>query len=193
MSWPAMTTNRPATTISRLVIRWREQVFLIQRFDRSPTGHLHVEDLAQVADAPPAFKYGEFGASYESVGRTIRSLAGEDAFRDYVRRLVAMVVVGNTDAHLKNWALIYPDGRTPMYDFHSLTVYSTYRYQGLALSLAGQKAPGQVDLENFKVLAQASGFDAQWTEEIVGEAVDDLRRWLGRRRRGGEDEVPRPC
>jgi len=33
--------------------------------------------------------------------------------REFLARMVAFILMGNTDAHLKNWALIYPDGRVP--------------------------------------------------------------------------------
>lgn len=33
--------------------------------------------------------------------------------QEFVRRFVAFILMGNTDAHLKNWALLYPDGVTP--------------------------------------------------------------------------------
>ncbi|WP_232424637.1 HipA domain-containing protein, partial [Pandoraea sp. B-6] len=33
--------------------------------------------------------------------------------REFLRRLIAFILLGNTDAHLKNWALIYPDAHTP--------------------------------------------------------------------------------
>lgn len=40
---------------------------------------------------------------------------------NFVRRLVFSVVIGTGDMHLKNWSLLYPDGRMPVlspaYDF----------------------------------------------------------------------------
>ena len=33
--------------------------------------------------------------------------------REFLARMVAFILMGNTDAHLKNWALVYPDGRVP--------------------------------------------------------------------------------
>ncbi|WP_341719697.1 type II toxin-antitoxin system HipA family toxin [Micromonospora sp. FIMYZ51] len=88
-------------------------VYAIRRFDRTIDGRVHVEDFAQVADVEPRYKYSESGVSYDSLATAIRQLTGEDGYHDFIRRLVAMIVVGNTDAHLKNWAIIYPDGRTP--------------------------------------------------------------------------------
>lgn len=108
---------------------------------------------------------------------------GEAGLRDYVRRLVAMVAVGNTDAHLKNWALLYPDGRTPtlapVYDFHSLTVYSGYRYQPLALRLAGERVAGEITVDHLARLVEPYGFGAQWASELVAETAESLRKaWI---------------
>jgi serine/threonine-protein kinase HipA len=160
-----------------------EEVLLTDRFDRTRRGPVHVEDMAQVADVAPIHKYGESRATYDSLGAAVHALTGEAGLRDYLRRLVAMVAVGNTDAHLKNWALLYPDGRTPalapVYDFHSLTVYSRYRYQPLALSLAGERVASQITMDHFVRLVEPYGFGAQWASELVAETAESLRTaWI---------------
>jgi serine/threonine-protein kinase HipA len=33
--------------------------------------------------------------------------------QEFCNRFVAFILMGNTDAHLKNWALLYPDARQP--------------------------------------------------------------------------------
>ena len=33
--------------------------------------------------------------------------------REFLARMVSFILMGNIDAHLKNWALIYPDARQP--------------------------------------------------------------------------------
>ena len=52
---------------------------------------------------------------------------GHSAGSQFVHRFVTFVVLGNTDAHLKNWALLYPDGITPqlapLYDVVSASSY----------------------------------------------------------------------
>src|SRR5439155_15674320 len=109
----------------------------------------------------------------------IRQLTGDTGYADYVRRLVAMLVVGNTDAHLKNWALVYPDGRTPslapVYDVHSLTVYSSYRYGPLALSLNEERLATSIDHDDLRRLADHAGADPDQTVEWAAEAVHRLR------------------
>lgn len=100
----------PADTVDRLpsgFLQPGDVLYAVERFDRSASGRIHVEDFAQVADVDPRHKYGEFGATYDNMGTVVRHLTGEQGFRRYVERLVAMIIAGNTDAHLKNWALWY--------------------------------------------------------------------------------------
>ncbi|WP_306836203.1 type II toxin-antitoxin system HipA family toxin [Catenuloplanes nepalensis] len=153
--------------------------YVIERFDRSPAGPVHVEDFAQVANVGPRQKYGESGATYDTVGGVIRLLAGESDFEAYVDRLVAMIVTGNTDGHLKNWALWYPDGvmprLAPVYDFHSLSVYQRFRYQPLALSLAGEQMPEYLNVDHFRRLAEFVGADPDRIGQRVAHTVARLR------------------
>ncbi|MET7399835.1 HipA domain-containing protein [Dactylosporangium sp. NPDC005572] len=156
-----------------------ERLYIIERFDRTPAGRVHVEDFAQVADVGPMFKYGEPGQSYDGLGAAVARLCGPAAYFDFIQRLAAMIVIGNTDAHLKNWALRYADGRTPglapVYDFHSLTIYSQYRYQPLSLSINGQKAPNGITLDDFRRMAERIGEDPEATARVVGDTVERMR------------------
>lgn len=47
--------------------------------------------------------------------------------QEFVRRFVTFILMGNTDAHMKNWALFYPDGitpeLTPLYDPVCVTAF----------------------------------------------------------------------
>jgi len=172
-----------------------ELVYLVERFDRGMSGRIHVEDFAQVADVEPKFKYGEIGASYDGLAAVILQVVGMRGYEDFIRRLVAMLIVGNTDAHLKNWALIYPDGRSaqlaPIYDFHSLTIYDRYRYTPLALGLNGERAAGRIGLDDLRGLADRCGADPEHTAQTAAEAVHLLRTaWSGGLREEAETRFP---
>jgi len=175
-------TCLPAHTVPNIpsgFVAGDELLYLVRRFDRTSQGRVHVEDFAQVSDVEPRYKYGEFGATYDTMGSVIAYLLGEEGVRAYVARLTAMIIVGNTDAHLKNWGLWYPDGRNaalaPVYDFHSLTIYRRFRYAPLALSLAGEQMPQQVTREHFRVLADACSTDSDTVVAVVAETVAAMR------------------
>jgi serine/threonine-protein kinase HipA len=173
-----------------------ELVYLIKRFDRTPSGRVHVEDFAQIADVAPGFKYGfQGGITYDTLGRAVMSFSGADAYTEYVERLAAMLIVGNIDGHLKNWSVMYSDGRTPslspIYDFHSLTFYGTYRYSPLAFSLGDERMPGNIFFDNFRNLAEASEMDSEYTVEVVRATVSRLRdAWSGELRAYAESKFP---
>lgn len=93
-------------------------VLAVKRFDRAgPSRRIHMEEMAQALGYEPRQKYGR-GIEHD-LPRMLRILdrlsarPAEDV-AETVRRFVAFILMGNTDAHLKNWALLYPDGVEPV-------------------------------------------------------------------------------
>lgn len=154
-----------------------EHVFAIRRFDRTAAGRVHIEDLAQVREVAPRKKYD--GTSYDAIGRVIAALTGPAGVAEYVRRLVVNIVIGNADAHLKNWSLIYPDGRTPAlapaYDLVAVTVYEPFSTDQLAFRLAGERVFDKIGREHFRRFADAVGGGAEEFVDIVDRTIDALR------------------
>jgi serine/threonine-protein kinase HipA len=101
------------------------RAYAISRFDRSPAGPVHIEDFAQVFGLFPEEKYEH--RTYRSIARVIGIEAGDEGAKEFIRRLVFNTLIGNADMHLKNWSLIYPDGRqaavAPAYDLLSTVPY----------------------------------------------------------------------
>ena len=106
-----------------------EQFLLIHRFDRdaaTPTGRLHMEDFAQITGTPAASKYA---GTYAALGVVLleRSCKGEDDLFELLRRIKVNELLGNFDAHLKNFSLLYRHPQraelSPAYD---IVAYSAY-------------------------------------------------------------------
>lgn len=156
-----------------------EEVLLVPRFDRIPGGRVHVEDFAQIADVPPGLRYRDSGTTYDSLGEAIMELVGPDGLLGYLQRLVAMVVVGDTDAHLKSWALIYPDGRHPVlapaYGVHSDTVYQRSGDGPLALALAGEQLAGRVTRDHLHALGKRGGLARHSVDAVLNDTLAALR------------------
>lgn len=118
------------------------EAFAIQRFDRTvDRKSIHIEDFAQVRGFYPSDKYL---GSFETVAAL--SYRGSDlsSLLQFVRRLVFNVLIGNGDAHLKNWSLIYRDGRrpalSPAYDLVSTAGYrDAGDLEDLGLKFAGSR------------------------------------------------------
>ena len=94
-----------------------DEILAVRRFDRAPDGHrIHIEEFAQVLQVEPKRKYGQgLMVDYPNMLRVLDRLSSRPAqdVQEFVKRFVAFILMGNVDAHLKNWALVYPDGITP--------------------------------------------------------------------------------
>ncbi len=92
-----------------------QEFLAVRRFDRTAEGgRVHIEDFCQVLSMAPERKYGK-QADYETLAAILLHAAahGEQQVEAYVRRQVVNTLLGNSDAHLKNFSLIYRDGCTP--------------------------------------------------------------------------------
>lgn len=119
----------------------------VERFDRhAGQAHVHAEDFAQVLGIPPEMKYGHPLASYGFMARVMRDSMGldENAIVEFIRRLAVNELLGNYDAHVKNFGVVYADGRTPAlspaYDIVAYAAYLSGRGHALLFSRGGTRA-----------------------------------------------------
>ncbi len=112
------------------------KAFAIERFDRSGGEGVHIEDFAQVFDVYAANKYRK--ASFRNIAEVIAAESGTPDIAEFIRRLTFSTLIGNGDMHLKNWSLIYPDGRnarlSPAYDLVSTIPYIPNESSALTFS-----------------------------------------------------------
>jgi serine/threonine-protein kinase HipA len=94
-----------------------KDILAVQRFDRATGGQrIHMEEFAQVLGYSPRHKYGKgIAHDYLRMLMLLDRYSSRPALDvlEFARRFTAFVLMGNTDAHLKNWALIYPNARSP--------------------------------------------------------------------------------
>lgn len=129
----------------------------VTRFDRSPTGRIHVEDFAQIFSRMPEDKYGagQDGPALSYVDLAVAMMTqpsmGEAAVHELLRRLVVNEMVGNPDMHLKNIGVRYVDGVTPtLAPAYDLVAYAVYhRIRGHALrTVPDAMAPSRGELRD---------------------------------------------
>lgn len=152
------------------------RVLAVRRYDRLPGRRVHQEDFAQAAGLPPTRKYDQI--THDVMARLIRKFVDEDAVEELVRRLVFTVAIGNNDAHLKNWSLVYPDTIrarwSPLYD-----EVATVAWEGLdrtlALKLAGTKDFNRIDRATFGRFAEGAQMDERHTLAVVDGTLERLR------------------
>jgi serine/threonine-protein kinase HipA len=144
------------------------RVLLVRRYDRrildagaevatvrpgSVVHRLHQEDFAQAMGVPSAAKYSHRGGpSFEATVRSLGVFVSDrlEFRRRMVDALLFAAVIGNWDAHLKNFSFLHLPATeggvrlAPLYDLLSVRLYPRFR-QGLALSVGGRQDHGTVD------------------------------------------------
>jgi serine/threonine-protein kinase HipA len=156
----------------------KEDALIVPRFDRTPTGkRIHFEEFNQLLG-----KYSgddKYEGAYEDMGQFIlRTPSCIPAEGDrLLRRVLACLLTGNTDAHFKNFAMFHTrDGLrlTPAYDLVAASVYPDY--QTIALQLGGAKNLAIRSLHAKHLLAMAGGFGVN--SDALVSAVDQLETRL---------------
>lgn len=156
-------------------------VLVVDRFDREPGGdRTHIEDAGQIVGATGERKYTM--ATTETVLNMIRRFSTDwraDVLQG-LRRVVADVLIGNGDNHLKNWSFIFPrPGEirlSPAYDIVPTVLYQPN--DTLALRFVGTHAFATVNGHRIRRVATYLGLDPDWIEaEMRGVVRLALDRW----------------
>lgn len=157
-----------------------------ERFDRAVdaegnTVRLHQEDMCQALSLLPTQKYeAEGGPSVASVIALLRRQPNRRIALDvnaFVRAVLTNFLLGNSDAHGKNFSLLYDPAASvrlaPLYDVVSTAVYDGLTPR-LAMAIGGEEDPSQVDLGCWERLGAESGlggglprFVQRWSSEIL--------------------------
>jgi serine/threonine-protein kinase HipA len=165
-----------------------------ERFDRTVdadgrTVRLHQEDMCQALGLLPTQKYeAEGGPSVASVIALLRRQSSPRIALDvnaFVRAVLTGFLLGNSDAHGKNFSLLYDPANgvrlAPLYDVVSTAVYEDLTPR-LAMAIGGEDDPSQVDLLRWERLGAESGlggalprFVQRWSSEILAATDACLR------------------
>lgn len=147
--------------------------FIINRFDRSDDNkRVHIEDFAQVFGVYPEKKYQ--AVSYRNLAEVIYIETGEKGLEEFVRRFIFNALIGNGDMHIKNWSLIYPEGRhpalSPAYDFVSTLPYIPN--EGFALTFYHSKAFSCLTVDNLRRFCFKGNLPARLVLKITEETIE---------------------
>jgi serine/threonine-protein kinase HipA len=102
---------------------------LVRRFDRdapTPTRRLHMEDFAQALSLSPEQKYD---ADYATIGLVLLlvSVNGAEDALELLRRIKVNELLGNYDAHAKNFSILFgTDGQPRLSPAYDIVAYAAY-------------------------------------------------------------------
>lgn len=126
-----------------------QRVYQIQRYDRIKSHdiikRIHQEDFCQALGIVPENKYqAEGGPSLDDCIKLIQRVSSRPAvdYQKLLERIVFNYLIGNNDAHAKNFSLIYNNGQcrlAPAYDLVSTAVYPELN-ANMAMKIGGRKS-----------------------------------------------------
>ncbi|WP_347376824.1 HipA domain-containing protein [Ensifer sp. Root1252] len=185
--------------VPRVEMRLGATAFLlVERYDRTKTvdgkiERLHQEDFCQALSVPPELKHEAEGGpgTKRSLALIDQACARPVADRlRFIRMLIFHYLVGNADAHGKNYALLYgsdtPD-LAPIYDAVCTTVYPRLSKR-LAMKIGGRDVPDTIQLKHWttivpdtkaaqrilvRELAQMAEGIVHEADALVGELADE--------------------
>ena len=164
---------------------------LVERYDRihkqGPDAEpvlerLHQEDFCQAQGMVPEHKYQkEGGPSLKQCFRLLREVSSAPVI-DLARLLEAVIynyLIGNNDAHGKNFSLLYRGVGTanleirlaPLYDVVN-TFYYPELSRDMAMKIGGEYSSAKVTARNFEQLAEEAGLGKPLVRGRVAEMAE---------------------
>lgn len=136
--------------------------FLVERYDRikdidGNVSRLHQEDFCQALGLMPEIKYErEGGPSFLQCHDLLYRFSSKPAVdqRKFLERVIFNYLIGNADAHGKNFSLLYKDKKpelAPTYDLLSTAVYSNLSSK-MAMKIGGKYNAEDVALRHWQQL-----------------------------------------
>lgn len=128
------------------------EALLVERYDRIQGGsRIHQEDFCQATGRPPEMKYeSEGGPGVAECGALIRDhvAAPGSAVLEFLDALLFNLLIGNADAHSKNYSLLL-DGDdapriAPLYDLLSTRAYGRRLGRKMGMKYGGEYRPDRV-------------------------------------------------
>jgi serine/threonine-protein kinase HipA len=171
---------------SRLAKFDEREAIVVTRYDRNASGErLHQEDFCQAIGLAPQAKYEStaeprrHGSRLKRIARVAGARAADpDAFRaDLLQAVTFNVVIGNGDAHSKNYSLMIDRvGRVslaPIYD-SAPTAYLDPKYKGTGHVINGKTSIDTITVEDLTNEAASWGMSARRATSIIKSCMESV-------------------
>lgn len=171
---------------------------LVRRYDRrsDPDGkvrRLHQEDFCQALGVIPDRKYAaEGGPGFKDCFNLVRNACTRPAVEvlKLLDAAIAQVIVGNADAHGKNYSLLYQGGNvtlSPLYDLLCTVAYPELSAK-FAMKIAKRATLEELRRGDWDVFAR----DAGLTAPFVRRRVKELSALAQQHTKGVADDLAAP-
>ncbi|OLP59342.1 kinase [Xaviernesmea oryzae] len=155
---------------------------LIERYDRyrdadGVVRRIHQEDFCQALGVPPETKYAsEGGPTFKDCFELLRRVS-ERPGTDIAKLLDAAIfnlIVGNADAHGKNFSILYDDQgprMAPLYDLLSTVAYPDLSPK-MAMRIGRRATLAEMDADGWKAFSKDTGVGLPLVRRRVAELTD---------------------
>lgn len=165
-----------------------QDVILIERFDRvwddrGLVARLHQEDFAQALGLPRDLKYqrrgeGEFRFEAAGIAKILSQTEAPALARiRFLDMTLFNLLIGNTDNHAKNHALLYFPGRrpllAPLYDMVPIPLGDGYTDE-FAFDIGKATRVTEMDADDLVRFAMQLGFPQSRSREVVSHRLSRL-------------------
>ncbi|MDQ2819749.1 MAG: HipA domain-containing protein [Pseudomonadota bacterium] len=146
----------------------------VDRFDRGPNSAVHMEDACQLLRLMPGQKH----AGRDHFVRLVQvldrfSTRGIEDVRQFFIRQAVNTLIGNSDAHLKNFSVLYHNGLmpelSPAYDI--VCVAALPGFQGFGTNVAIDQYQRRETLDNYVAVANSAGISGRIAKAAVKHTV----------------------
>ncbi len=160
------------------------EFLLVERYDRRRVDgrveRIHQEDFCQALAVPPQVKYEAEGGPGLTDCFALLGAASSERASDRIALLDAVTLnflIGNHDAHGKNFSLLHGDRGTrlgPLYDLVSTAVYAGLDRK-MAMALGGEYRPDYARRRHVERFAAAAGLGAAPTRRRMLRLAERAR------------------
>jgi len=168
------------------LLKLDRKYLVIKRYDRAEKNgnvvRLHQEDLCQAMGIPSENKYQKDGGpSFKDLFEVIRKHSSQPALdiKNAVRIAIFNYVIGNADAHGKNFSfLIEKDAvkLAPFYDLLSTAVYPNLS-QKMAMKIGNKYEPNDVFKRHWQAFAEDISVKSEFVEKEMKYVSNSVKRW----------------
>ncbi|PST20716.1 type II toxin-antitoxin system HipA family toxin [Mesorhizobium plurifarium] len=163
---------------------------LVERYDRvrdasGVVRRIHQEDFCQALGVPPETKYAsEGGPTFKDCFELLRRVSARPA-TDVLKLLDAAIfnlVVGNADAHGKNFSILYDDHGprlAPLYDLLSTVAYPDLSPK-MAMRIGKRATLAEMDADGWQAFAKEAGVGLPLVRRRITDLVDSTAEAVAR-------------
>ena len=168
------------------LLKLDRKYLVIKRYDRAEKNgkvvRLHQEDLCQAMGIPSENKYQKDGGpSFKDLFEVIRKHSSQPALdiKNAVRIAIFNYVIGNADAHGKNFSfLIEKDAvkLAPFYDLLSTSVYPNLSKK-MATKIGNKYEPNDVFRRHWQAFAEDISVKSEFVEKEMKYVSTAVKKW----------------